>query len=66
MFTKGQTVYYGSQSAASAIRARIETAHRDGTYTITALFTVRPDGRTGNYLGYKYKHISAGLLRAVL
>lgn len=63
---KHETVYYNPGKSRDAVRARVSTVHRDGTYTITALFYVRADGSdvTG-YLGYKYR-IGGEVLRQAL
>lgn len=41
----------------------VERAHRDGTYTVRAMFGLNKDGsdRAG-YLGYRYRNIPASAL----
>lgn len=47
-------------------RYLVERAHRDGSYTVRAMFGLRKDGtdRSG-YLGYTYTHIPARALRPI-
>lgn len=52
--TKGDTVFYTNRSGTYS--ARVERVHRDGTFTVRALFPVR-DGKElpYGYLGFKYR-----------
>lgn len=61
---KGDTVFY--TNSAGTFSARVESVHRDGTFTVTALFPVY-DGKEvhGGYLGFKYR-VDADILRPTL
>lgn len=52
-FSKGQSV---TDSVKAAYRYRVETCHRDGTYTVQALFAVDAQGKdVPGFLGYPYR-----------
>lgn len=53
MFKKGDQLTYNTGSA--DIRARVETAHRDGSVTVTALFYQDKGKDVPGYLGFKYR-----------
>ena len=55
MFTKRQTVLYTPYGTAQASRARVDTVHRDGTFTVVALFYQRKGEDVPGYLGCKYR-----------
>jgi hypothetical protein len=53
IFAKGDSV---TDSAAAAYRYRVETVHRDGTYTVQALFALDEHGKDQpGFLGYRYR-----------
>jgi hypothetical protein len=65
-FRKGDTVFYFAQGNPRwPVRARVDKVHRDGGYTVTALWNV--DRATGQdtvdmgHLGYVYR-MHGGLL----
>lgn len=67
-YRKHDTVFYqpGQRKGGTTVRARVATVHRDGSYTITALFYVRADGSdVPGYLGFNYR-VDARMLRVSL
>lgn len=53
-FSKGQAVTATRDYA--SVRYRVERVHRDGTYTVRAIFALDEQGRDlPCYLGYKYR-----------
>lgn len=59
---KHQVVYY--ETRGEPVRCTVTTAHKDGSFTVRALFFVQPsDGReVGGYLGFVYRQVPAGKL----
>lgn len=52
---KGAVVFYRA-FAGHRIRARIRTCHKDGSFTIEAMFALDDNGKDiPGYLGYKYR-----------
>lgn len=57
-FKKDDTVYFRpADNPSQVIRARITHVHRDGSYTVKALFNVLPKGQkdTVGFLGEEYR-----------
>lgn len=54
-YAKRQTVFYTPWGESVAIRARVETVHRDGTLTVLALFHHAEGSDVPVYLGFKYR-----------
>ena len=63
MFKKHDNVKYVARAGrGSTIRARVLTAHRDGSCTVKALFVQDDDGNdVPAFLGYKYRIDAADL-----
>jgi len=58
MLTKGQSCFYrpGNRNDCIVIRSRVETVHRDGSYSIIALFYLDANGEDrAGYLGFRYR-----------
>lgn len=50
---KGEALIYSTGS--SEVRARVETAHRDGSITVRAMFYQNNGKDVPGYLGFKYR-----------
>lgn len=63
-FSKGDAVFFnGGQRRGNPVSAEVVTAHRDGTATVRARFSVDAEGRDipGTFLGFKARTSNANL-----